>query len=105
MATILPSQAKRGGLKDTDAIDLLATVFKAVLERTHVEPQVCLCPRLRPNWAAQKALRHPMLSPPPPLLPLSVALAAYQTLLTTKPRPARPLLASPLSTARQSATL
>jgi len=31
-------QAKRGGLKDTDAVDLLATVFKAVLERTHINP-------------------------------------------------------------------
>lgn len=32
------TKAKRGGLKDTDAIDLLATVFKATLERTGVEP-------------------------------------------------------------------
>eukprot|EP00197_Chlamydomonas_leiostraca_P010486 CAMPEP_0202865076 /NCGR_PEP_ID=MMETSP1391-20130828/5205_1 /ASSEMBLY_ACC=CAM_ASM_000867 /TAXON_ID=1034604 /ORGANISM="Chlamydomonas leiostraca, Strain SAG 11-49" /LENGTH=455 /DNA_ID=CAMNT_0049544871 /DNA_START=106 /DNA_END=1473 /DNA_ORIENTATION=+ len=32
------TKAKRGGLKDTDAIDLCATVFKAVLERTGVEP-------------------------------------------------------------------
>lgn len=31
-------QAKRGGLKDTDAVDLLATVFKAVLDRTHINP-------------------------------------------------------------------
>ncbi|GFR42599.1 hypothetical protein Agub_g3530 [Astrephomene gubernaculifera] len=33
------TKAKRGGLKDTDAVDLLATVFKAVLERTRVEPE------------------------------------------------------------------
>lgn len=31
-------QAKRGGLKDTDAVDLLATVFKAVLERSRINP-------------------------------------------------------------------
>jgi acetyl-CoA acyltransferase 1 len=31
-------QAKRGGLKDTDAVDLLATVFRAVLERTRINP-------------------------------------------------------------------
>lgn len=34
------TKAKRGGLKDTDAVDLLATVFKGVLERTGVEPGV-----------------------------------------------------------------
>ncbi|EFJ53073.1 hypothetical protein VOLCADRAFT_102696 [Volvox carteri f. nagariensis] len=33
------TKARRGGLKDTDAVDLLATVFKAVLDRTGVEPQ------------------------------------------------------------------
>ena len=33
-------QAKRGGLKDTDAIDMLTTVLKAVLEQTKVEPEV-----------------------------------------------------------------
>lgn len=33
-------QAKRGGLRDTDAIELLSTVFKAVLQRTGVEAQV-----------------------------------------------------------------
>ena len=33
-------QARRGGLKDTDAVDLLATVFKGVLEKTQVDPQV-----------------------------------------------------------------
>lgn len=33
------TKAKRGGLKDTDAVDLLATVFKAILERTRVEPE------------------------------------------------------------------
>jgi acetyl-CoA acyltransferase 1 len=32
----LPLQAKHGGLKDTDAVDLLATVVKAVLERTRI---------------------------------------------------------------------
>jgi acetyl-CoA acetyltransferase len=31
-------QARRGGLKDTDAVDLLSTVFKAVLTQTGVEP-------------------------------------------------------------------
>lgn len=31
-------QAKRGGLKDTDAVDLLSTVFKAVLDRTRINP-------------------------------------------------------------------
>lgn len=31
-------QAKRGGLKDTDAVDLLSTVFKAVLDRTRLNP-------------------------------------------------------------------
>mmetsp|Transcript_21801 Transcript_21801/g.37207 ORF Transcript_21801/g.37207 Transcript_21801/m.37207 type:complete len:467 (-) Transcript_21801:333-1733(-) len=31
------TKAKRGGLKDTGAVDLMATVFKAVLERTGVE--------------------------------------------------------------------
>lgn len=31
-------QAKRGGLKDTDAVDLLATVFKAVLEQSRINP-------------------------------------------------------------------
>jgi acetyl-CoA acetyltransferase len=31
-------QARRGGLRDTDAIDLLATVYRATLERTGVEP-------------------------------------------------------------------
>ena len=36
----LTPQARRGGLKDTDAIDLLSTVFKAVLDTTGVEPQV-----------------------------------------------------------------
>lgn len=33
------TKAKRGGLKDTDAIDLLATVFKAVIQQSGVEPQ------------------------------------------------------------------
>ncbi|GLC34123.1 3-ketoacyl-CoA thiolase 2, peroxisomal [Pleodorina starrii] len=33
------TKARRGGLKDTDAVDLLATVFKAVIDRTGVEPQ------------------------------------------------------------------
>ena len=37
-------QAKRGGLRDTDAVDLLATVFKAVLAQTKVEPEVRLLP-------------------------------------------------------------
>lgn len=32
-------KAKRGGLKDTDAVDMMATVFKAVLDRTKVEPE------------------------------------------------------------------
>lgn len=34
------TKAKRGGLRDTDAIDLLATVFKAVLVKTGIEPGV-----------------------------------------------------------------
>jgi hypothetical protein len=33
-------QAKRGGLRDTDATDLLATVFKAVLNKTSLDPKV-----------------------------------------------------------------
>lgn len=41
-------QAKRGGLRDTDAADLLSTLFKAVLERTGVEPQV----RVGSGWGA-----------------------------------------------------
>eukprot|EP00878_Enallax_costatus_P000915 GHUV01001045.1.p1 GENE.GHUV01001045.1~~GHUV01001045.1.p1 ORF type:complete len:493 (+),score=165.48 GHUV01001045.1:98-1480(+) len=32
------TKAKRGGLKDTDAVDLLATVFKAVLDQTKIDP-------------------------------------------------------------------
>jgi hypothetical protein len=28
-------------LKDTDAIDLLSTVFQAVLQQTGIEPEVC----------------------------------------------------------------
>eukprot|EP00882_Tetradesmus_deserticola_P002071 GHRQ01002219.1.p1 GENE.GHRQ01002219.1~~GHRQ01002219.1.p1 ORF type:complete len:461 (+),score=229.43 GHRQ01002219.1:155-1537(+) len=32
------TKAKRGGLKDTDAVDLLATVFKAVLEQSKINP-------------------------------------------------------------------
>lgn len=35
-------QAKRGGLKDTDAIDLLTTVFKAVLDQSGVDASVRL---------------------------------------------------------------
>eukprot|EP00967_Tisochrysis_lutea_P105592 scaffold161114_cov18-Tisochrysis_lutea.AAC.1 len=34
------SQAKRGGLRNTDATDLMATVFKAVLDKTSVDPKV-----------------------------------------------------------------
>lgn len=37
---LLDLQAKRGSLRDTDAIDLLSTVFKAVLEKTGVEGSV-----------------------------------------------------------------
>lgn len=33
------TKAKRGGLRDTDAVDLLATVFKAVLDQTRIEPE------------------------------------------------------------------
>eukprot|EP00879_Flechtneria_rotunda_P007670 GHRR01008043.1.p1 GENE.GHRR01008043.1~~GHRR01008043.1.p1 ORF type:complete len:322 (+),score=121.22 GHRR01008043.1:146-1111(+) len=33
------TKAKRGGLKDTDAVDLLATVFKAVIDKTHINPR------------------------------------------------------------------
>ncbi|KAF8065777.1 PED1 [Scenedesmus sp. PABB004] len=32
------TKAKRGGLKDTDAVDLLAAVFKAVLDKTKLNP-------------------------------------------------------------------
>jgi hypothetical protein len=39
-------QAKRGGLKDTLADDLLATVLKATLQQTGVEPQVCATGRV-----------------------------------------------------------
>jgi len=37
---LLCVQAKRGGLRDTDATDLLATVFKAVLTKTAIDPKV-----------------------------------------------------------------
>mmetsp|Transcript_26178 Transcript_26178/g.57193 ORF Transcript_26178/g.57193 Transcript_26178/m.57193 type:complete len:462 (+) Transcript_26178:146-1531(+) len=33
------TKAKRGGLKDTDAVDLLATVFKGVIEQTRIDPK------------------------------------------------------------------
>lgn len=33
-----PSQAKRGGLKDTLADDLVATVLKATIDRTGINP-------------------------------------------------------------------
>ena len=33
-------KAKRGGLKDTPADDLLATVLKATLQQTGIEPAV-----------------------------------------------------------------
>lgn len=33
------TKAKRGGLRDTDAVDLLATVFKAVIAQSGVEPE------------------------------------------------------------------
>jgi hypothetical protein len=36
------AQAKRGGLKDTDAVELLSTVFKAVIDKTGVDPRVCV---------------------------------------------------------------
>ncbi|MEW5311642.1 MAG: hypothetical protein WDW38_003339 [Sanguina aurantia] len=32
------TKAKRGGLRDTDAVDLLATVFKGVLAQTKIDP-------------------------------------------------------------------
>ncbi|KIY92728.1 acetyl-CoA acyltransferase 1 [Monoraphidium neglectum] len=32
------TKARRGGLRDTDAVDLLATVYRATLDRTRVEP-------------------------------------------------------------------
>lgn len=38
--TMLRPQAKKGGLKDTLADDLVATVIKATLERTGVNPEV-----------------------------------------------------------------
>lgn len=37
---VICEQAKRGSLRDTDAVDLLAAVFKGVLDQTRVEPQV-----------------------------------------------------------------
>jgi hypothetical protein len=37
---LLHLQAKRGGLKDTDAVELLSTVFKAVIDKTGVDPRV-----------------------------------------------------------------
>ncbi|WIA37193.1 hypothetical protein OEZ86_014146 [Tetradesmus obliquus] len=37
-AVDLLATAKRGGLKDTDAVDLLATVFKAVLQQSGINP-------------------------------------------------------------------
>ena len=33
------TQAKRGGLANTDAADLLAAVFKGVLDKTGVDPK------------------------------------------------------------------
>ncbi len=39
-------KAKRGGLKDTPADDLLATVLKATLQQTGVEPAVSLQPSI-----------------------------------------------------------
>ena len=33
-------QAKRGGLANTDAIDLLAAVLKGVISQTHIDPKV-----------------------------------------------------------------
>ncbi len=33
-------QAKRGGLANTDAADLLATVLKGVLQQTRIDPKV-----------------------------------------------------------------
>ena len=33
-------QAKRGGLRDTDAVDLLSAVFKGVLLQTKIDPKV-----------------------------------------------------------------
>ena len=34
------AQAKRGGLANTDAIDLLAAVMKGVIAQTHIDPKV-----------------------------------------------------------------
>lgn len=39
MCNVLCAQAKRGGLKDTDAVDLLSVVFKALLEKSKVEAE------------------------------------------------------------------
>jgi len=48
-------KAKRGGLKDTPADDLLATVLKATLQQTGIEPAVSL------RWTLL-ALRWPDLA-------------------------------------------
>ncbi len=34
------AQAKRGGLHNTDAIDMLDAVFKGIFEQTKVDPKV-----------------------------------------------------------------
>lgn len=46
-------QAKRGGLKDTDAVDLLSTVFKAVLDRTRINPGGRYLAQLLVGWPAK----------------------------------------------------
>lgn len=43
-APIPTPKAKRGGLRNTDATDLLATVFKATLDRTQLDPKVRVAP-------------------------------------------------------------
>lgn len=38
-----PQQAKRGWFKDTPVDDLLAAVLKATIDRTGINPAVCVC--------------------------------------------------------------
>jgi hypothetical protein len=76
-----PFQAKRGGLKDTDAIDLMATVFKATLDRTGVEPQVCVLAGGVAEWGGRDEYmsRTPGFHPSP-LPSQTLILAVSHTL-------------------------
>ena len=63
-------QAKRGGLKDTLPDDMLATVFKATLQRTGIDPKVRRCVGLEPRQRASCQKEAPQLG----LLPSATAL-------------------------------